>query len=276
MTRTDIIKELERRGYNAECRNSIKNGIIFEGIVIGKAQIAPIIYTKNLIEDAEKSGKSVYKVATEIIEICEQNGDKEISLELLTSREFFLKHVNVGIQRKSNEDIEKQNCEFDLDELESYLFIKYKYANSDGAGCMKINDYFLKQVGVSRLEAWETAKRNVCKDTVIKSFDQIMAEAFGMPYDPDAEPSVPLYVITNSDCIKGASTILNREKLKEFGKKHDTDKILVLPSSINEMLIVPYQDWMDLDSMKCLVQEVNVTEVLPEERLIDKAYIMEL
>ena len=43
MTRTDIIKELERRGYKAECRNNVKNGIIFEGIVIGDKQVSPII-----------------------------------------------------------------------------------------------------------------------------------------------------------------------------------------------------------------------------------------
>lgn len=274
MTRTDIIKELERRGYKAECRNNIKNGIIFEGIVIGDKQVSPIIYTEKLIENAEKCGRNIYSVASEIIDIYEQNEDKEIPLELLTSKEFFMNHVSIGIQRKSNEDIEKQECELDPDELESYLFIKYKY--EDGAGCMKINDFFLKQIGVSRLEAWEMARKNISEDMVIESVYQLMAEIFGMPYDQDREPDFPLYIITNSDKVKGASVILNRKKLKEFGKKHDTDKILVLPSSIHEMLISPYADWMDVDEMKTLVQEVNATEVLPEEKLIDKAYIVEL
>lgn len=274
MTRTDIIKELERRGYKAECRNNVKNGIIFEGIVVGDKQVSPIIYTEKLIEKAEECGRNIYNVASEIIDIYEQNEDKEIPLELLTSREFFLSHVSIGIQRKSNEDMEKQDCELDPDELESYLLIKYRY--EDGVGSMKINDYFLKQVGVDCLEAWEIARKNVCDDTVIESMEQIMAETLGMSYDPDVEPDLPLYIISTVDKIKGASVILNRDKLKEFGKKHGTDKILVLPSSIHEMLIAPYQEWMDIEAMKNLVQEVNASEVLPEDRLIDKAYIMEL
>ena len=54
MTRNDIIRELQRRGYKAESRDNIKNGVVFEGVVIGGNQISPIIYTKALIEDAEK------------------------------------------------------------------------------------------------------------------------------------------------------------------------------------------------------------------------------
>ena len=69
MTRNDIIRELQRRGYKAESRDNIKNGVVFEGVVIGGNQISPIIYTKALIEDAEKRGKNVYNVATKIIEI---------------------------------------------------------------------------------------------------------------------------------------------------------------------------------------------------------------
>ena len=48
MTRNDIIRELQRRGYKAESRDNIKNGVVFEGVVIGDNQIAPIIYTKAL------------------------------------------------------------------------------------------------------------------------------------------------------------------------------------------------------------------------------------
>ena len=54
------------------------------------------------------------------------------------------------------------------------------------------------------------------------------------------------------------------------------NKILVLPSSIHEMLISPYQDWMDIDEMKAIVTEINAVEVAPEERLTDQAYIINL
>lgn len=274
MTRNDIIRELQRRGYKAESRDNIKNGVVFEGVVIGDNQIAPIIYTKALIEDAEKRGENVYNVATKIIEIYEQNADKEIPVDLLLSKEFCLDHVYVGIQRKSSEDIEKISCELDPDGLESYLFIKYK--SDDGVGTMKIDDQFLKMMEVEKEEAWDRAMKNVCDDTVIQSIDKIFSEMMGIPYNLNMESEIPLYIVSSKDNVKGASSILDNDKLKKFGEKHGIKHLLVIPSSIHEMLISPYADWMELDEMDAMVKEVNQKEVLPEERLTDRAYIMTL
>lgn len=274
MTRKDIIRELQRRGYEAESKDNIKNGVVFEGVVIGGNQISPIIYTKTLIEDAEKHGENVYNVATKIIEIYEQNADKEIPVDLLLSKEFCLNHIYIGIQKKSKEAIEKKCCELDPDGLENYLLIKYRA--DDGVGTMKVNERFLKMAGVTEEEAWDKAMQNICKDTVIESMDKIFSEAMGTPYDPDAEPVIPLYIIGSKENIKGASSILNREKLKEFGEKYWVKQLLVIPSSIHEMLISPYTDWMEMDQMKAMVREVNEKEVLPEERLTDQAYIVTL
>lgn len=274
MTRNDIIKELERRGYEAESCDNIKNGVVFEGIIIKGKQLSPIIYTEKLIEDAEKNGRNVYSVASQVMDIYEWNDDKEISIELLCSKEFFLNHVYIGIQKKSEEDIEKRDCELDSDGLENYLIIKY--TGDDGVCSMKMNDYFLKKVGIERAEAWKKAIQNVCDDTVIESMNRILSEMLGIPYDADADLKNPLYIVSSSDKVKGASAILNHEELKKFGKKHGVNKILVLPSSIHEMLISPYQDWMDIDEMKAIVTEINAVEVAPEERLTDQAYIINL
>ena len=75
---------------------------------------------------------------------------------------------------------------------------------------------------------------------------------------------------------KDTSSTMLREKLKEFGEKYGVKQLLVIPSSIHEMLISPYTDWMEMDQMKAMVREVNEKEVLPEERLTDQAYIMTL
>ena len=185
-----------------------------------------------------------------------------------------MNHIYIGIQKKSKEAIEKKCCELDPDGLENYLLIKYRA--DDGVGTMKVNERFLKMAGVTEEEAWDKAMQNICKDTVIESMDKIFSEAMGTPYDPDAEPVIPLYIISSKENIKGASSILNREKLKEFGEKYGVKQLLVIPSSIHEMLISPYTDWMEMDQMKAMVREVNEKEVLPEERLTDQAYIVTL
>ena len=46
----------------------------------------------------------------------------------------------------------------------------------------------------------------------------------------------------------------------------------ILPSSIHELLVVPKQDGMDYSSLEAMVQEVNATQVAPEEKLSDHVY----
>ena len=46
MTRKDIIRELQRRGYEAESKDNIKNGVVFEGVVIGAIRFHPLFIQK--------------------------------------------------------------------------------------------------------------------------------------------------------------------------------------------------------------------------------------
>ena len=46
--------------------------------------------------------------------------------------------------------------------------------------------------------------------------------------------------------------------------------IIVLPSSIHELLILPDNGSMQLSELEAMVREVNATQVAPEDRLSDK------
>ena len=85
-----------------------------------------------------------------------------------------------------------------------------------------------------------------------------------------------LYVVTNRAKYRGASAILDKTVLKEFGKKHNIKKLVVLPSSIHEMLIMPYNDSINMNDLSFMVADVNANQVEPEERLTDRAYLIEL
>lgn len=50
----------------------------------------------------------------------------------------------------------------------------------------------------------------------------------------------------------------------------------MLPSSVHEMLLVPYTEEISLDDFSAMVTEINGAEVAPEERLTDRAYIVTL
>ena len=115
---------------------------------------------------------------------------------------------------------------------------------------------------------------NTNRETKIHSMASVMAELYGMDDFEEFEGLTPLYVISNECKMKGASAILNKEALAQFARSHNTEDIIIIPSSIHEMLLVPYTEDMDLDYFSAMVREVNNTEVRPEERLTDRAYIV--
>lgn len=64
----------------------------------------------------------------------------------------------------------------------------------------------------------------------------------------------------------------------EFGRKYNINKVVVIPSSIHEMLILS-ADILELERMEELtkmVQDVNANEVLVREQLSDRAYILDI
>lgn len=103
---------------------------------------------------------------------------------------------------------------------------------------------------------------------------KVMCAMMNMEYSEEMEDTTPLYVMTNTSKVRGASAILNKKALAEFGKKHNTDKVVVLPSSVHEMLLVPYTEEIDIDTFSEMVEEVNNAEVDQTERLTDRAYII--
>jgi hypothetical protein len=274
MTREMIITELQNRGYKAEAQTTIKNGVKFEGIRIQTgSNVAPVIYTESIIENAEKENKTLDEVVSAIIKIFEDNKSFNFDIEALKDKDFILNNLYIGLQKDSTENIIKKGC--DLDGIESYLYIRG--TNKDGSFSIKLNKGLLENANISEVEAWEKAETNNNEETNLESMAKVLARMMGMEYFEEMEKGIaPFYVISNKCNNRGASAILNKSVLSDFGKHYNTNKIVVLPSSIHEMLIAPYTEDIDLDSFTSMVTEVNGTTIDPVERLTDRAYIINI
>lgn len=64
------------------------------------------------------------------------------------------------------------------------------------------------------------------------------------------------------------------KRFQKLQKKHGVDKLVCLPSSVHEMIILPYEENGDMEVLNNMVAEINQNEVEPEERLTDRAYIL--
>lgn len=151
MTREMIITELKNRGYNAEAQTNIKNGVAFEGIrIMANSNVAPVIYTDDILRRAEEENKNLDEVVSAIIGIYEANCSIDFDINELFDREFVLSHLYIGLQKESTEELIKRSC--DLEGIESYLYIRRD--RNDGEGySVKLNEGILERANITEKEA---------------------------------------------------------------------------------------------------------------------------
>lgn len=210
------------------------------------------------------------------LESVEEYVEKLMLSGKIFQREYVEEHIFIGLQRSGQEEIERQNTEFDG--IEKYLYIRI---NTEGGAFItaKVNQSYWEKAEVSVQEAWSLAKKNTNKESFVMGLAEYIAKKYGKDMATMLFPNkTPFYVVTNKSEYKGASAILNKKMLSEFGRKYNINKVVVIPSSIHEMLILS-ADILELERMEELtkmVQDVNANEVLVREQLSDRAYILDI
>ncbi len=260
MNRNDIIYELKNRGYHAEPQEVVKNGVLKEGIILRtSSNIAPTVY----VDDFIKRGLTASEAAEACIRIFESNNSISFDVNQLLSRSFLWKNCYLGLQKTSDENITKEATEYEG--IEAYVYVRIDIG--DGKGSIKITPDILKRANVSGSSILRHAKENTFKETKFVN----LADMLGIP-----EEVTGFTCITNECQTKGASAILNKDALKSYGEKYGTHRIIAIPSSVHEWILIPYSEEMDIDMFTAMVREVNDAQVAPEEQLANRAYIIEV
>jgi hypothetical protein len=71
--------------------------------------------------------------------------------------------------------------------------------------------------------------------------------------------------------VEGAASIVYTDILEQL-KQQFNDNLILIPSSINEWLVLP-QSFAPTDNISDMVHEVNLTAVAEDERLSDNVYL---
>lgn len=185
------------------------------------------------------------------------------------NKEYVVARIRIGLQKTSNESIIKKESGFDG--IEAYMYLGVR---SGGINCtVKVTDYALQMAELTEEEAWEQAERNTFEDVKFIELDQFVHDEYGIEGEEDEDDRA--YILTNTDNYLGASAVLNKWIIMKFAREHHTKKILVLPSSIHEVIIKAYRD-DDIEIYSKMVREVNRVVVAEEEQLADRAYMIEI
>lgn len=152
--------------------------------------------------------------------------------------------------------------------------------DSIGTGTVLIRNEHMKIWGVNELNLMEMAQANTLRLEGIKveSLGDFYGDKLGeneQEFLQDNLYATPVFIISNSSTVSGASAILNEGVLRRLAKRVERDLIIV-PSSIHEVLAIPAMEEFDdtrINEMICFINENNLD---PKEVLSDHTYFYNL
>ena len=165
-------------------------------------------------------------------------------------------------------------------EMEDMAVVYRFVVSSDetGRASMLVTNDLLEKMGVTPEQLHADALENApeLRPVVIKGMSEVIvdmmgedvSEMFGIDEFPQDEM---MYVATVPDKISGAGVIAYQEFMDQAAEKLGGD-FYILPSSIHEILLVKDDGNVDFKDLKAMVEEVNATQVAPEEKLTDSVY----
>ena len=161
--------------------------------------------------------------------------------------------------------------------------------NSEGMASAVVNNRLMEVWGVSLEELLEAAMATTRKlfPPVIREMSDLLGQLADMerggkqllregedPENVRPEPGNALYVLTNIHGTNGASTLLYESLLADFAVYADSG-FYILPSSINELILVSEEFVEDPRDLFEMVSSCNKTVVYPEDLLSDSVYYVD-
>ena len=142
------------------------------------------------------------------------------------------------------------------------------------------NDHF-EALGCTLEELDEIAMENtrLANSPDVRNIASVLGEILGEPEEAfmtvPGEVEFPMYVVTNQSKHAGATLIMFPDVQEKICQVLKSDGFYMLPSSIHETLCLPLDIGKDVDALRRMVHEVNMTQVPPEDLLSENVYYYE-
>lgn len=263
------------------------NGTLLDGLCITRKEqkISPTIYLNSYYERYQE-GIPFHSIVKEILQVYQDNSSvTHLDFSILNDFPQLRKKVVYKlIHTASNKELLDTMPSVPYLDL-SIVFYLHLGKNESGQMTALIHNDHMKSWGTTVEELYALALDNTPRllPAQLRSMTEVMKdiakEHLGEDFREEfidsllsARPLTPLYVLTNSSGICGACAILYPNQLKNFADMMGTD-LVILPSSIHEVLLIPYHDRISFQELADMVSHINRAEVPVEDRLSDQVYL---
>ena len=145
----------------------------------------------------------------------------------------------------------------------------------EGVESIRVTDELLDVWGVDCHELFRLAKVNTPRmfPVLVDPMIEVMGRFLEMDVETlrDMEMDGPLLLLSNKQCVYGATSLLYEEEVDRIGERLGED-FYVLPSSIHEVLILPESEVTDPDYINSMIRQINREHLGKVDVLSDRAY----
>lgn len=255
------------------------NGIIMHGLKIIKKQVnlSPCIYLESYYEKFERGEMEVDEIVEDIMKVYKEN-----ALEIKCDTSNFTDYCSVRtklrgrlINTEKNTELLKTLPHRDFLDLSLIYSVDYPWNDGESLGSIRVTKLHANMWGVSEMELYQQVKENMEKydESSLETMSKILSELVGGDeLIFDNQELIPIYILTNKTRLNGAVQMINEKTLKAASAIIEKD-LIILPSSVHEVLLLPVSDNMpDVDSLVQMVREVNDTQLALNEILSYHVY----
>lgn len=251
---------------------SKNNGIILTGLTFKDSMnIAPTIYLEPFFEQF-KAGRALEEIVMEIKQIYLSNRAKQnIDISFFTDYEKVKDNIIFNIVNyEKNEELLKQIPHVKFLDL-AIIFRCVVSCSSQDHATILIYNHHMTFWGVETEELYELAKSNTPR-LYNYHFENLVNVLFDMcDVELDFEEIFPMYVLTNKQKMWGACCMLYDDLISKIAEQLQAD-LYIIPSSIQEVILIPANIEKSVSKLNEIVTEVNSTQVSDEEVLSNHVY----
>lgn len=260
--------------------------------------VTPTIYLNAYYNDFAK-GVAIEDIVEKIVDVYETHKQESpidvsnfLNFDSVKNR-IACKVINRDLNQKLLEDVPYDSV---LD-MAIVFYVVFDITELGNASIL-IHNSHLEAWGISKEELSEIAHKNTPE--ILGVTIQSMADVIGamlrsdlqrnMGFEADeqtidemleqmtADADNNMYVLTNTNKLNGAVLMTYPEILKEFAIQHHVERMVLIPSSIHEALIIIGDEILNsgYDYFNSMVQEVNTNNVAEDEILNDHCYLYTL
>ena len=288
------IKELLPEKYEESkvaIQEVVKNNATLSAITIQSpdSNVSPTIYLDNYFAQYQ-DGKDMGLIMTDIARLrMEYELDQSFDVNSITDFDQVKDKIAARlVGAEGNEKLLENRPYTMVDDL-AVTYCVMLGDSPDGSMSVPITNALMENYGINveQLHALAMTNMDQLSPAIFKSMNEVMKEMM-MPQmleqcggdevltDQMMSAMCPpdvgnMYVLSNEQKLNGAAVLLNESVMEQVAEKVGGE-FYILPSSIHETLIIPKSAGMERAELENMVQEVNATQVAPQDRLSDHVY----